>query len=89
MFGVRLVIAAIAAVGLLAVVPHSSAQAGRDGAGFFHGKRVQTAYCLRKNYWWFYRPYTTKQENYARCEPYFHYLEPASGQRPAPGPYFK
>ncbi len=55
-----------------------------------HGKRTQEVYCLRQNYWWFYRPYTTVQEDFPRCEPYFHYLEPAYGQRAAPpGPYFK
>ncbi len=45
----------------------------QGGLGRFHGKRVQTAYCLKQNYWWFYRPYTTKDENFPRCEPYFHY----------------
>ena len=37
-----------------------------------HGKRTQEVYCLRQNYWWFYRPYTTAQEDFPRCEPYFH-----------------
>ena len=89
MFDVRLGLATLAAVGLLAVLPHSSAQADRDGPGFHHGKRAQSAYCLRRNYWWFYRPYTTKQEDFPRCEPYFHYLEPASGQRGAPQAFSK
>ena len=26
-----------------------------------------------RNYWWFYRPYTTANDGYARCMPYFHY----------------
>lgn len=65
----------------------------RDAAGlglFHHGRRTQEVYCLRRNYWWFYRPYTTAPENYPRCEPYFHYLEPYSGRRGAQSdPYFK
>jgi hypothetical protein len=81
MFDIRLGLAALAAFGLLAVLPCSPARA--DGL-FHHGKRVQSAYCLRRNYWWFYRPYTTKQEDFPRCEPYFHYLEPTSGRRAAP-----
>jgi len=56
----------------------------------FHGKRAQSVYCLRRNHWWFYRPYTTAQEDFPRCEPYFHYLEPANGRRGARAdPYFK
>ena len=90
MFDVRLGLAAIAAAGLLAVLPVAPAEAGKGGPGFHHGKRVQSAYCLPRNYWWFYRPYTTKQENYPRCEPYFHYLEPARGRPVGPGArYFK
>lgn len=62
----------------------------QDGPRFHHGKRSQNVYCLRKNYWWFYRPYTTAPEDFPRCEPYFHYLEPASGRRGAQAePYFK
>jgi hypothetical protein len=62
----------------------------QEGPRFHHGKRVQSAYCLRRNYWWFYRPYTTAQEDFPRCEPYFHYLEPANGRRGAQAePYFK
>jgi len=89
MFEVRLGLAAIAAVGLLAALPQSPAEARDGGPGFHHGKRVQSAYCLRRNYWWFYRPYTTKQEDFPRCEPYFHYLEPAAGRRDAPPRYSK
>jgi hypothetical protein len=62
----------------------------QEGPAFHHGKRAQSAYCLRRNYWWFYRPYTTAQEDFPRCEPYFHYLEPAYGRRGAQAePYFK
>ena len=38
-----------------------------------HAKRGTSYYCYPRNYWWFYRPYTTAGENYARCMPYFHY----------------
>lgn len=62
----------------------------QDGPRFHHGKRAQSVYCLRRNYWWFYRPYTTAQEDYLRCEPYFHYLESARGRRGMEGNrYFK
>jgi hypothetical protein len=88
MFHVRLGVAALAAAGLLAILMPSPAIA-QDGRGFHHGKRVQSAYCLPRNYWWFYRPYTTKQEDFPRCEPYFHYLRPAAGRRGAPPLYIK
>jgi hypothetical protein len=81
MSNLRLGLAALAAACLLALVPQGSAQAEGGSGWFHHGKRVQTAYCLRRNYWWFYRPYTTATEDFPRCEPYFHYLEPAYGQR--------
>jgi hypothetical protein len=65
-------------------------EAAQEGASFHHGRRTQAAYCLRRNYWWFYRPYTTAPADYARCEPYFHYLEPGYGPPGRrPGPYFK
>jgi hypothetical protein len=105
----KLGLAALAALGLLVLVPQGGAQAMAaqpltlhdatspllldvaQGRGWFHhGKRVQSAYCLRRNYWWFYRPYTTAAEDFPRCEPYFHYLEPAYGQRgQRQDPYFK
>jgi hypothetical protein len=43
-----------------------------------HRHRTQSFYCYPKNYWWFYRPYTTAPAGYARCMPYFHYLEPGA-----------
>ncbi len=43
-----------------------------------HFRKVQSFYCYPKNYWWFYRPYTTASQGYARCMPYFHYLDEAS-----------
>jgi hypothetical protein len=48
-----------------------------------HRKRTQSFYCYPRNYWWFYRPYTTAQEGYARCMPYFHYLGPSYERRGA------
>jgi hypothetical protein len=42
-----------------------------------HFHKVYSFYCYPKNYWWFYRPYTTAAQNYARCMPYFHYLDEA------------
>jgi hypothetical protein len=42
-----------------------------------HFRKAYSFYCYPKNYWWFYRPYTTAPENYARCMPYFHYLDEA------------
>lgn len=62
--------------------PHLAVEAAQEGPRF-HGKRAQELYCLRRNYWWFYRPYTTAPEDFPRCEPYFHYLEPVDGRRGA------
>ncbi len=42
-----------------------------------HFRKVYSFYCYPKNYWWFYRPYTTAPMGYARCMPYFHYLDEA------------
>ena len=82
--------AAMPALAVSASAPPAVVTVAQDGPGFHHGKRVQSVYCLRKNYWWFYRPYTTAQEDFPRCEPYFHYLEPAYGRRGAQAePYFK
>jgi hypothetical protein len=87
---VKLGLAAVAAVCLLGAVPQGSAQAAQEGVRFHHGKRTQALYCLKRNHWWFYRPYTTAQEDFPRCEPYFHYLEPAEGRRGSrSGPYIK
>jgi len=38
-----------------------------------HFRRATSYYCYPRNYWWFYRPYTTAEQDYARCMPYFHY----------------
>ncbi|MGH6734838.1 MAG: hypothetical protein ACRECX_01985 [Methyloceanibacter sp.] len=53
--------------------------AQEGGPRFHHGRRGKTVYCLDRTYWWFYRPYTTAPADFPRCEPYFHYLEPAYG----------
>src|SRR5262249_7116927 len=79
----------VIAFGLVALLhPQISGAAGlgaRDGmaqtpAGplervTFHGHagRGISYYCYSRNYWWFYRPYTTATDGYARCMPYFHY----------------
>ena len=70
-------------VSLRGLAPPAVILAAQEAPRFHHGKRAQSVYCLRRNYWWFYRPYTTAPEDYARCEPYFHYLEPAYGGRGA------
>ena len=42
-----------------------------------HFRRATSYYCYPRNYWWFYRPYTTADQGYQRCMPYFHYSGPA------------
>ena len=54
----------------------------------FHRHRAQSFYCYPKNYWWFYRPYTTGLDGHARCMPYFHYLGPG-GRRGKADDYIK
>jgi hypothetical protein len=48
---------------------------------FGHFRRTTATYCYPRNYWWFYRPYTTADEGYARCMPYFHYAPEDYGAR--------
>jgi hypothetical protein len=56
----------------------SAALSAKDGVLLAaHFRKAYSFYCYPKNYWWFYRPYTTAPENYARCMPYFHYLDEA------------
>ena len=55
----------------------------------YHHRRVQSAYCYPRNYWWFYRPYTTGLDGHARCMPYFHYLGPAGRRGARPDRYIK
>jgi hypothetical protein len=48
-----------------------------------HFRRTTSYYCYPRNYWWFYRPYTTADAGFERCMPYFHY--PAfQGRAPRP-----
>jgi hypothetical protein len=49
-----------------------------------HFRKAQVFYCYPRNYWWFYRPYTTAPQNYPRCMPYFHYLGPEESLRGRP-----
>ena len=54
-----------------------------------HFRRTQSYYCHPRNYWWFYRPYTTALDGHARCMPYFHYLEPYGRRGGKPDRYVK
>src|SRR3989304_1337701 len=55
-----------------------------------HFRRTQSFYCYPRNYWWFYRPYTTAFDGHARCMPYFHYPDGPYGRRGAkPDRYIK
>jgi hypothetical protein len=55
-----------------------------------HVRRSQSFYCYPRNYWWFYRPYTTALDGHARCMPYFHYPDESYGRRGAqPNRYVK
>jgi len=71
----------------LAFIPNGPVRAGeqveiltnRGLIGFGHMKRATEAHCLDRNYWWFYRPYTTAGEDFPRCEPYFRYLDAGGG----------
>jgi hypothetical protein len=65
-----------------------NAEAVRLGQPAFHRHRAQSFYCYPKNYWWFYRPYTTGLDGHARCMPYFHYLGPG-GRRGKADDYIK
>jgi hypothetical protein len=74
------------AVGVLPLRGTPSASAGLPLS--VHFRKSQSFYCYPKNYWWFYRPYTTAFDEHARCMPYFHYLGP--GERgPRPNRYIK
>ena len=70
--------AALAAVG---GAPSLSAGAGPIAGPVLHRHRAQSFYCYPRNYWWFYRPYTTALDDHARCMPYFHYLGPYGSQK--------
>jgi hypothetical protein len=67
---------AASAAALAAGAQSSLGSIARIDQPVLHRHRTQSFYCYPKNYWWFYRPYTTAPAGYARCMPYFHYLEP-------------
>lgn len=54
-----------------------------------HFKKTRSYYCYPRNYWWFYRPYTTALDGHARCMPYFHYPEGPYGRGAKPDRYVK
>ena len=69
---------------IASVLPREARASSTSEGGllaFAHFRKVQSFYCYPRTYWWFYRPYTTAPQNYARCMPYFHYLDtpPRSG----------
>ena len=68
-----------------AAVPgvNSIASPHRLAVPAFHPGRSTSFYCYPRNYWWFYRPYTTAADGYQRCMPYFHY--PQGPRRGGPG----
>jgi hypothetical protein len=68
----------------LAATPAGLAAAQEGPLLVAHFRKSQSFYCYPRNYWWFYRPYTTAQQNNARCMPYFHYLGPTDYQRGSP-----
>ena len=76
----------VIALALVAAPDSSAGSLGvRDGMGpalagtlervVFHGHATHgiSYYCYPRNYLWFYHPYTTANDGYARCMPYFHY----------------
>lgn len=94
-----LAVAALACIAKPVPAPAASAALAVDGPAAFkaeridrlamHRHRTQAFYCYPKNYWWFYRPYTTNLDGHARCMPYFHYLGPGRGQGGKGGAYIK
>jgi hypothetical protein len=74
---------AASAVALAAGARSSLSGIARIDEPVLHRHRTQSFYCYPKNYWWFYRPYTTAPAGYARCMPYFHYLEPGARGGPS------
>ncbi len=91
----RLGLAAVAALGLLiAVKPEPASAVARLGARAAfrspspasplisaHFSKTQSYYCYPRNYWWFYRPYTTADDG--PCA--LHALFPLSGTRVGAG----
>jgi hypothetical protein len=81
--------AASAALSAIEAVSPFRAGAGRIEERVLHRRRPQSFYCYPRNYWWFYRPYTTGLDGHARCMPYFHYLEPHGRRGARPDRYVK
>ena len=78
---------ALASMHAGASVRAGAALASPVAAGHF--RRTQSFYCYPRNYWWFYRPYTTGLDGHPRCMPYFHYLEPTYDGGARPNRYIK
>ena len=91
----RLGLAVAVALGFLTAEPASSASVSMLAAAqadatrtvlampaafHHHARRSQSYYCYPRNYWWFYRPYTTDQDGHARCMPYFKYPTYGNGR---------
>ncbi|MGD9502279.1 MAG: hypothetical protein AB7V40_07315 [Methyloceanibacter sp.] len=73
--------AASAALSAVRAEPSLSAATSPIAAPVLHRHRAQSFYCLERNYWWFYRPYTTATDDHPRCMPYFHYLGPGGREK--------
>lgn len=65
--------ATVASGGAWGTYSAAASTATLGAAPVLHRRRSYSYYCYRRNYWWFYRPYTTAQQDHARCMPYFHY----------------
>ena len=76
---------------ITAALPGEAGASGSERGllAFAHFRKVQSFYCYPRTYWWFYRPYTTAPQNYARCMPYFHYLDQAYPPPRSGGPQLK
>ncbi len=83
------IVASLSFLFICAPKPVAAAGVGRVGAvargdapflARAHFRRTTSYYCYPRNYWWFYRPYTTADADFERCMPYFHY--PAFEGRP-------
>jgi hypothetical protein len=80
----RLALAVAAAMCLMLVAIDAAPVQAEGAAGMgTHSRRARIYYCYPRNYWWFYRPYTTERDGHPRCMPYFHYLGRANM------PYFR
>jgi hypothetical protein len=78
---------AASALGAARAETYAGAMLAIPVGAFHHSRRVESYYCYPRNYWWFYRPYTTGQDGHERCMPYFHY--PPYLGRSSSGSYIK